>query len=397
MKSTINKLFNRILFRFKGFTTAKVAPQKTINKLFSYIKELREHQTEAERDHELIARFLVKRKYITDELKSKKHQHSKEVIKEILWLKALGKDINPYDKVYKITLLHFVMEGFLDTELLRYFSLRDLKNTGDIFAIAIYNNNIEAIEWLIDNHVSPNAKDTDRDPMLYLAICYDESGQIAKLLIERGAEVNIRNLDGKTPLHVALPRCETNIIKFLLKKGADVNMRDRYNHSTIDKVFINCDRDNAKIIISEDVRLKSLSLLIEHGAEVTRQSIDLIMYRNFKDATTKSKALLLMLGSVQGIKINLKSYFVHQFFTDEDNIKAILDTDGYESQKSIAKENIFKNLQNYARIHNDQKVLGIAQRIFQDDNEILDATKDNYLNCESSLSGDLIEDLDDIT
>lgn len=395
MISAVNRLFNNVK-EFIGFNN-KVEPQKTINKLFTYARTLHEYRERAQKDPELIEEFKIKRNQIIYELFSKQEEHSRAVKTEILWLKLGKKDINPYDRKIGITLLHFVMEGFLDTKLLHYFSLRDLKNTGDIFALAIYNKNMEAIKWLLDNHVSPNAKDTDRDPMLHLAICYDESCQIAKLLIERGAEVNVRNLDGKTALHVALPRCETNMIKFLLKKGADVNMRDRYNHSTIDKVFINCDRDDEKIFISEDVRLKSLSLLIDHGAEVTTQSIDLIMYRNFKDATTKSKALLLMIGSAVGIEINLNSYFVHQFFTDEGNIKAIFDTDGYESQKSIAKENVFKNLRNYARIHNDQELLGIAQRIFQDDNEVSDMAKDNYLIYESSLSGDLIEDLEDIT
>ncbi|AVP87858.1 hypothetical protein phytr_9300 [Candidatus Phycorickettsia trachydisci] len=392
MISAINRLLSYVR-ELIGFNP-KVAPQKTINKLFAYSRELSIYRKAAEDDHKLIQNFQIKREQLIDELLSRKEEHSKAIKTEIFWLKLGKKDINPYDRKLGITLLHFVMEGFLDIGLLRYFSLRDLKKTGDLFASAIYHNNLEAINWLLNNRVSPDARDEDRDPMLHLAIMCDESHQIAKLLIAKGANINARDLDGKTPLLIALPRCKTEIIEFMLEKGANVHAKDKLNSSGIDKVFIHCERNGKEIIIPENIRLKTLSLLIEHGAKISKQSIQTIMYFNFQGETTKNQALLLMLGSAKGIEMDLTSYFVYQFFADKNNIKALFDTEGYELQKPIAKDNIFKNLVDYARFHIDQKLLSIAQSIFRDEDETSD--KDTFINNEVDLSGDYDGDLEDI-
>lgn len=45
--------------------------------------------------------------------------------------------------------------------------------------------------------------------------------KIANLLIKRGADVNHRNNDGLTPLHVAVLAGRIKLIEFLLKNGAD--------------------------------------------------------------------------------------------------------------------------------------------------------------------------------
>lgn len=394
MIRAINRLF-RYVRELIGFNP-KVAPEKTINKLFTYARKLHEYPEGGQDNPELMQDFKIKSEQIIDELLSRKEEHSKAIKKEILWRKLGRKDINPYDKKLGITLLHFIVEGFLDIELLRHFSLRDLKKTGELFALAIRKNNIDAIKWLLDNHVSPNAKDNEGDPVLHMAIWCDESFEIAKLLIAKGANINARSLDGKTALHAALPRCKTSVIDFIIRAGADVNAKDKQENSAIDKVFVNCCRGDKKIIISDEIRLKSLSLLIDHGAKVTSGSIKLIMYRDFQNAATKSTVLLLMLGSALGIEIDMTNYFVYQFFRDENNVKAIFKLDGYQTQKNIAKENIFKSLQEYGQAHYDQNVLNAAQCILDDD-AVVEIARNSYLSHESHLLGNFDSDIEDIT
>jgi ankyrin repeat protein len=51
-----------------------------------------------------------------------------------------------------------------------------------------------------------------------------ENAEVAKLLLERGADVNARDLDdGKTALMLVK---NTEVAKLLLERGADVNARD---------------------------------------------------------------------------------------------------------------------------------------------------------------------------
>ncbi len=56
---------------------------------------------------------------------------------------------------------------------------------------------------------------------------YTGNIEMAKLLIEHGAEINIADKDGKTPLHEAAGRGKLEVAKLLIEHGADVNATDR--------------------------------------------------------------------------------------------------------------------------------------------------------------------------
>jgi hypothetical protein len=48
--------------------------------------------------------------------------------------------------------------------------------------------------------------------------------EIAKFLIENGADINFQNNEGSTALHTAAFFCRTEIVKELLKNGADTGI-----------------------------------------------------------------------------------------------------------------------------------------------------------------------------
>ncbi len=53
--------------------------------------------------------------------------------------------------------------------------------------------------------------------------------EIVKKLVECGADVNIQNRNGNTPLHLAYLRRDQDMINFLLDKGADRNLKNKNN------------------------------------------------------------------------------------------------------------------------------------------------------------------------
>jgi hypothetical protein len=59
---------------------------------------------------------------------------------------------------------------------------------------------------------------------------------IAKYLIERGADVNAVNRDGNTPLHVAAFLCRAEIVQLLLEKGGSVSKKNMRGETPIDVV-----------------------------------------------------------------------------------------------------------------------------------------------------------------
>ena len=64
-------------------------------------------------------------------------------------------------------------------------------------------------------------------------VCEDRYTKIVKLLLRRGANVNIKNHSGETSLHIAV-RCEMEyIVRLLLHYNADIHLRNNRNETAM--------------------------------------------------------------------------------------------------------------------------------------------------------------------
>ena len=92
----------------------------------------------------------------------------------------------------------------------------------------------------------------DRYKKYYLSFDYEN---ISKLLIEKGADMNIKNRWGETPLYQAiLMNIETIAIK-LIVKGADPNVKDYYGNTPLHKATKNNLKNISRLLISKGVDL----------------------------------------------------------------------------------------------------------------------------------------------
>ncbi|WP_339043682.1 ankyrin repeat domain-containing protein [Spiroplasma endosymbiont of Apeira syringaria] len=82
--------------------------------------------------------------------------------------------------------------------------------------------------------------------------CYFE---IAKLLLEKGADPNIKDVGG-TPLQIAVSNFNNNIeiVKLLLENDADINIQNKYGNNTILDVLFK----NNKIEIIKEILIKKI-------------------------------------------------------------------------------------------------------------------------------------------
>jgi len=94
-----------------------------------------------------------------------------------------------------------------------------------------------------------------------------ENTEMARLLIEAGADVNARDMHGATPLHVAVSQGAVEVVELLLNHGATVNTKTSKTSSPsytpestplhlITRIYDQAERD------------KIVDLLIAHGADI---------------------------------------------------------------------------------------------------------------------------------
>ena len=128
----------------------------------------------------------------------------------------------------------------------------------EIFS-AVRVGNIGKVRALIEKGTSVNVKDENGDPLLYFSICWSKF-DIAKLLIEHGADVNARNGIMDTSLHRAAfcvyqNKKALDVVKLLIEHGADVNAKDEHEFTPLSAAV--CPGN-----------LEVVAFLIEQGADI---------------------------------------------------------------------------------------------------------------------------------
>jgi ankyrin repeat protein len=69
----------------------------------------------------------------------------------------------------------------------------------------------------------------------YSALCYARDEKICQFLIDAGADLNMRGMEGETVLMDAVEYCNKNKCKILLDAGADTKIKDMYGRTALDK------------------------------------------------------------------------------------------------------------------------------------------------------------------
>ena len=157
---------------------------------------------------------------------------------------------------------------------------------------AISKNNVEIAKLLIEHGADVNVTDILDNTPLDDAISKNNT-EIAKLLIEYGADINVKGDYGKTPLHDAISKNNVEIAKLLIEHGADVNVKDYIGYTLLGYAVSN---NNAEIV----------KLLIEHGANVNvkNNGDDTLLKSAIANEQTEIAKLLIE----HGADINVKNY-----------------------------------------------------------------------------------------
>lgn len=103
---------------------------------------------------------------------------------------------------------------------------------------ATFLGDLEAIH----QHIKAGSNLDERDPSagsspLISAAVFGKT-EVARALIEAGADVNLRNNEGSTALHTAAFLCRTEIVEMLLDNGADKNIKNNFGSTALESIAV---------------------------------------------------------------------------------------------------------------------------------------------------------------
>lgn len=180
----------------------------------------------------------------------------------IEYLLKIGADVNAEDDNFNSCLTLAAKASKKETSklLLEYGADADHKNEkgrSPTFS-AIAGENFEAVQFFLDNGSSANEEDETCLTLLSYAtkINRGESHlKISELLLEKGADVNAKDFDGKTPIHYLVSSANVNIFQLFLYFKAGVDMKDNSGEKPLS---ISLRGNNLKVV----------ELLIKNGSDV---------------------------------------------------------------------------------------------------------------------------------
>jgi len=94
---------------------------------------------------------------------------------------------------------------------------------------------------------------TDRYNSELLFSSADGRLEDVKRYVETGVNVNMKDYDRRTPLHVASAEGRFEVVKYLLSKGADRDALDRWNNTPYDDAILHGFHDVARVFLPNKI------------------------------------------------------------------------------------------------------------------------------------------------
>ena len=170
-------------------------------------------------------------------------------------------DVNCTDKNNCTPLLFAVEKGFKDVVQLLLEEGADARmaNKGTfeywspLHVAASRGNNLyqEVAHLLLEGGAEPNMRDGfGRTPLHWAS-----HPCVAKLLLDRGADLNIQCQLGYTPLTMAAMKGYIDVVKFLLESGADPNMANHYGETPLHMASLYGYKDITQILFDDGAEI----------------------------------------------------------------------------------------------------------------------------------------------
>ncbi len=169
-------------------------------------------------------------------------------------------------------------------------------------------------KFLLNHGADPNLVNKDGDSSLSFASSWNNKKIVQLLLNFSNINVNIKNLEGDTPLHISVYHDHLDIVKLLLTKGANPNLANNNGVTPLHNAAFNSN-------------LEIVKLLVDYGANINAENKDgIVALRDaVKNGHTKIVRFLLEKGANVNIQIieDATPFNGQIHFVDNKNIKLL--------------------------------------------------------------------------
>lgn len=151
----------------------------------------------------------------------------------------------------------------------------------------VERNDLERVKQYVEQKHSINKANRYKETALHLA----RTPEMVELLIKGGANVNIENHFGDSPLLQAVYRGNHGLVEMLIKHGADLNHRNRFGDTPLQEAV------NRDLIVM-------VALLVERGADINAQGRhgDTVLHTAVRRGNRAMVRMLVQAGAVLDVK-----------------------------------------------------------------------------------------------
>ncbi len=131
-------------------------------------------------------------------------------------------------------------------------------DTALVFAAQVLARDPEFVETLLQYGADPNLSTKEAMTALFAAAGHGNI-EIAKMLIEKGAEINAGNLSrGFTALYIAVENSHHDMVTFLIERGANINVQAEYGWTPLHRAIANGDYSMVELLIEKGANVNAV-------------------------------------------------------------------------------------------------------------------------------------------